>query len=74
MTAKEKVMENRLRRKADRMGYQLVKSRRRDPDAMDYGLYALIDLDTNGSVFPPDVMGSPCVATLQEIEDRMKTL
>jgi len=67
-------MENKLRRKADRMGYRLVKSRRRDPDALDFGLYGLIDLETNGSVFAADVLGSPCVATLQEIEDRLKSL
>jgi hypothetical protein len=38
----EKVRENRLRRKAERQGLKLVKSRRRDPLALDYQLYALI--------------------------------
>lgn len=38
----EKVRENRLRRKAERQGYKLVKSRRRDPDATDYGTYQLV--------------------------------
>jgi hypothetical protein len=33
----EKVRENRLRRVADRQGYRLTKSRRRDPRAIDYG-------------------------------------
>jgi len=36
MTA-EKVHENRLRRSAERQGYALLKSRRRDPQAIDYG-------------------------------------
>ena len=42
MTA-EKVHENRLRRAAERQGLRLVKSRRRDPRALDYGGYWLID-------------------------------
>jgi hypothetical protein len=46
----EKVRENRLRRMADRYGYRLVKSRSRDPRNVDYGLYALIDVETGGTV------------------------
>lgn len=41
--AAEKVRENRLRRMAERQGYQLVKSRRRDPRAYDYGRYWITD-------------------------------
>jgi hypothetical protein len=41
----EKVRENRLRRMAERQGLKLVKSRRRDPLALDYQLYALIPDD-----------------------------
>jgi hypothetical protein len=37
-----KVRENRLRRVAERQGILLVKSRRRDPRALDYGLYVLV--------------------------------
>lgn len=37
----EKVRENRLRRMAERQGYRLVKSRRRDPLAADFGTYTL---------------------------------
>ena len=36
-----KVRENRLRRAAGRQGLRLVKSRRRDPRAYDYGRYWL---------------------------------
>ncbi len=43
-----KTYENRLRRAADRQGYMLVKSRRRDPHATDYGKYVLVD-DTKGN-------------------------
>ena len=38
-----KVRENRLRRQADRQGLRLVKSRRRDENAIDFQLYALIE-------------------------------
>ena len=46
----EKVRENRLRRMAERQGLQLVKSRRRDPRALDYGDYMLVDPSTNSVV------------------------
>jgi hypothetical protein len=42
-----KVRENHLRRVAARRGLKLIKSARRDPQALDYGLYALIDLKTD---------------------------
>jgi hypothetical protein len=42
-TQAEKVRENRLRRAAARQGLTLNKSRRRDPRALDYGLYSLTD-------------------------------
>ena len=38
-----KVRENRVRRRAARQGLQLVKSRTRDPRALDYGSYMLLD-------------------------------
>jgi hypothetical protein len=40
----EKVRENRLRRMADRQGLKLTRSRRRDPRALDYGLYWLAEI------------------------------
>ena len=52
MSRNDKVLENRLRRMADRHGYRLGKSRSRDPRAVDYGLYALIDIRTGGAVNP----------------------
>ena len=39
----EKIRENRLRAAAERQGYLLRKSRRRDPRADDYGLYAVVE-------------------------------
>lgn len=38
-----KVRENLVRRIAARQGYRLEKSRRRDPRALDYGRYNLVD-------------------------------
>jgi hypothetical protein len=38
-----KVRENRLRRAAERQGLRLEKSKRRDPNALDFGGYWLID-------------------------------
>jgi hypothetical protein len=38
-----KVREIRLRRTADRQGLTLNRSRRRDPRALDFGLYWLTD-------------------------------
>lgn len=43
----DKVRENRLRRMAERQGLTLIKSRRRDPRAVDYGKYWLAQISTN---------------------------
>ena len=43
MDQDEKVRENRVRRKLDRMGYRLTKSGRRDPKAVDFGGYMIVD-------------------------------
>mgnify|MGYP000956423648 CR=1 FL=1 len=42
-----KVRENRIRRIAERRGLRLEKSRRRDPHAIDFGGYMLIDAHKN---------------------------
>lgn len=44
------VRENRLRNMAKRQGLLLQKSRRRDPRAVDFGGYMLVDIVTNGVV------------------------
>jgi hypothetical protein len=46
----EKTRETRLRRMAQRQGLILRKSRRRDPRAVDYGSYILVDANTNAVV------------------------
>jgi hypothetical protein len=45
-----KVRENRARRAAKRQGLELVKNRLRDPRALDYGTYALLDAHTHTRV------------------------
>jgi hypothetical protein len=47
MQEAEKVRENRLRRAAARQGLRLEKSRRRDPRALGYGTYQLVNERTN---------------------------
>ena len=39
----EKVRENRLRAMAKRQGLEIVKSRRRDPRAIDYDCWMIVD-------------------------------
>ena len=46
-TTADKIRENRLRKAAKRQGYEVTKSRRRDPRAVDYGGYMIVDPHTN---------------------------
>ena len=66
MASDDKVRENRLRRKAERQGLILQKSRLRDPQAVGYGTYRLVDAATNSV----EVWGSQSGygLTLDEIE------
>ncbi len=61
-----KVTENRLRRIAERRGYSLEKSRRRDPKAPDFGRFRLVDVKEKRTVFG----GEPFLfsASLEEVE------
>jgi hypothetical protein len=69
MTITDKSRENRARRIAERRGYRLEKSRRRDPRASDYGRFQLIDAatDTVASI------GGPWL-TLHEAERQLEIL
>ncbi len=42
-----KIRENRLRRMAERQGLGLLKSRRRDPHANDFGRFMIYDAEKN---------------------------
>ena len=69
----DKVRENKLRRMAERRGYRLIKSRSRDPGALDYGLYAVIDIQTNGAANPAIAGRWVCSWTLDEVENFLTT-
>ena len=68
MDAHEKVRENRLRRKLDRMGYRLVKARRRDPDAIDYGKYIITDIASGVAVAGSSADGRWYELDLDDVE------
>ena len=46
----DKAREARLRAKAQRQGLALAKSRRRDQRSIDFGMYMIVDPQTNGVV------------------------
>lgn len=60
--ATPKVFENRLRRMAARQLMRIEKSRRRDPNAVGFGGYQLIDHNNT------PILGWEFDATLQDIE------
>lgn len=60
----EKIRENRLRRMAQRQGYTLSKSKRRDPRAYDYGVYWIVDESSGGVVAGDSTVGM----TLDDVE------
>lgn len=68
----EKIRENRVRRAAERQGLRLVKSRRRDPRAYDYGTYMLVDGRTNAIVCGQPVTGQNGSASLDQIEAALR--
>jgi hypothetical protein len=63
-----KVRENRLRRMADRQGLRLIKSRSRDPRAIDYGLFALVDQVHGGAINPALANRWTCSWSIDEVE------
>ena len=50
MEPTDKVRENRARRSAQRRGLRVVKSRRRDPQALSYGEFLIVDQRTNAII------------------------
>jgi hypothetical protein len=64
MDQDEKVRENRLRRVAERRGWELSKSRRRDPLALDFGQWTL----TGGSISAGGVTMPMRTVTLSSLD------
>lgn len=65
ITTAQKVRENRARRVAARQGYKLVKSRRRDPRALDFGRFVLI----SSTATVDDAFADSAGLTLDEVEN-----
>ena len=63
VTTAEKTRETRLRRMAKRQGLELMKSRTRDPRALDYGRWYVHDPLTNSIV-----AGDPGYMDIDDIE------
>jgi hypothetical protein len=68
MTTDTVIRENRMRREAIRYGLELGKSARRNPNAPDYGLYALFDPETGGTINPLLLGRYTCSWTLEDVE------
>jgi hypothetical protein len=64
-----KVLENRLRRMADRQGYRLQRSRARDPRDLTYGGYQLINLESGGVDFGWGNANRGYAASLKDVEE-----
>ena len=62
----------RLRRMADRQGLKLVKSGRRDPRALDFGKYQLVDLESGEVVAGAGRLGRADL-TLDDVENYLTT-
>lgn len=61
-----RVDENRVRRMAARQGLVVNKSRRRDPNALDYGRYWIVEPRRN--VIATSLEGQEHGITLEEVE------
>ncbi len=68
MDGEEKVHEARLRRMAERQGLNLRKSRRRDPLALGYGTYQLVEPGSNSLVLGELAGQQGFGASLDDIE------
>ena len=68
MADTDKGRENTLRVKARRQGLILARSKRRDPRARGFGLYALLDYHTGDPMHGDGDSGSIYVLTIDEVE------
>lgn len=68
MLINEKARESRARRLAARQGFALRKSRTRNPEAMDYGGFGLVDPASNLIVYGSFNSGR-FIASLDDVEE-----
>ncbi|MGR3493330.1 MAG: hypothetical protein ACU0DW_14865 [Shimia sp.] len=66
MTSEELRVEAKARRLVAEEGYRLIKSRTRDPEAIGYGLFAIIDPDTGGAMNAP-LVNRPYSMTVDDV-------
>ena len=67
-----KTEESRLRRVARRQGFFLSKTRRRDPRAVDHGLYALLAEDTRFPVHVGSAINTIFSLTLDDVREYLE--
>lgn len=68
-----KVIENRLRRKLDRMGYRLIKSRVRDPDALTFGGYQIEKIESGQIVAGSGNLNRGYALTIDQVSEWIST-
>lgn len=68
----DRTTEARIRRTLARRGWALEKSRRRDPQAVDFGLYRIMDPRTNTA--KAGASQAAFEMTLDDVERYLKTL
>ncbi len=68
----ERNREARIRRALANLGYYLMKSRTRNWQRPDYGLYAVMDPKTGASVNPALAQHWVCSWTLDDVEAWLK--
>lgn len=74
MPPTEKSREIRLRRAAKRRGYRLVKRRRFDPAAYDYGLYVVVPDNNRADKAADDAFTRREGLTLDQAEEKINSL
>jgi hypothetical protein len=67
-TITDKAREARLRRKAASFDLRLTKSRARDTDRLDHGLYGLVNLRIGGMMNPTTALGHIHSWSLDDVE------
>lgn len=68
-TSTDRVRENRIRRMAERQGLRVVKSRRRDRRAFDFGGFMLLDANSGSVVSGAHPL--PFSLNLDEVEGHL---
>lgn len=71
MSESVRTKEARLRRAAERRGLRLIKRRRFDPKAFDYGLYVLVEDQANAKQIADTMFQNRQGKTLDEIEQQL---